>query len=419
LALLNEARSTVGKCFGRRQMIKHTWTALAAALCCFATPAGAASPDEVQVATKQLPGNDSDQKQVSYLPLTRKLHAWGVVVGSLTASTEAAGVPPVAMTEALQALATAIDAERDVKGGDLFWVQYEQKYTVGGDPIGTGRVLWAELRTAAKGTVAIHRFRIGKSSAEPFWLATGHSTETPAFHMPLNPSRIVSGFGLRVDPFDQPTSAARTKDAVRITSSGKPKSTNMLGKAKPAAAVQAQAMKMRAGAGPTPLGLSMGLSPLPSGGAAAPSGVPVRAIARRATLVMHQGVDFAAELGTAVHAAADGVVTGAASNGGYGNCIEIEHEEKLSTLYGHLSSFAPGIAPGVHVKRGDLIGFVGNTGRSTGPHLHFELWSNGKPTNPVSHPSMNLPHLSGSDLERFREVVARNLAEAQREGKPQ
>jgi murein DD-endopeptidase MepM/ murein hydrolase activator NlpD len=400
-------------------VIKQTWTALAAALCCFAAPAHAASPDEVQVATKQLLGNDSDQEQSSYPPLTRKLNAWGVVVGSLTASTEAAGVPPAAMTEAMQALATAIDSKRDVKEGDLFWVKYEQEYTVEGDPIGIGRVLWAELRTAAKGTVAIHRFRIGKSSAEPFWLATGHSTETTSFHMPLNESRIISGFGLRTDPFDQPTSASRTKEAVRLSSSGKPKSTNMLGKGNPAPAVQARAMKTRAGAGPTPLGLSMGLSPLPSGGAAAPSGVPARAIARRATLVMHQGVDFAAEPGTAVYAAADGVVTGAASNGGYGNYIEIEHEEKLSTLYGHLSSFAPSIAPGVQVQRGDLIGFVGNTGRSTGPHLHFELRSNGKPTNPVSHPSMNPPHLSGSDLERFREVVARNLAEAQREGKPQ
>ena len=133
---------------------------------------------------------------------------------------------------------------------------------------------------------------------------------------------------------------------------------------------------------------------------------------------MHQGIDFAAEPGTAVHAAADGVVTGAAPDGGYGNWIEIEHEEKLSTLYGHLSSFAPGIVPGVRVQKGDLIGFVGNTGRSTGPHLHFELWSNGKPTNPVTHPSMNPPHLSGGDLERFRKVVGRNLAEAQREGKP-
>ena len=135
-------------------------------------------------------------------------------------------------------------------------------------------------------------------------------------------------------------------------------------------------------------------------------------------LVMHQGIDLVAEPGTPVHAAADGVVTGAAPNGGYGNWIEIEHEEKLSSVYGHLSAFAPGIAPGVRVQKGDLIGFVGNTGRSTGPHLHFELLSNGKPTNPVIHPSIKPPQLRGGDLERFRKVVARNLAEAQREGKP-
>ena len=400
-------------------MIKQTCTALAAALCCFAAPAEGVSPDEVHVATKRLLTNDSDQEQTSYLPFTRKLHAWGVVVGSLTASMEAAGVPSAAMTEALQALATAIDLERDVKGGDLFWVQYEQEYTVEGDLIGAGRVLWAELRTAAKGTVAIHRFRIGKSSVEPFWLATGHSTETASLHMPFNRSRITSGFGLRADPFDQPMSAARTREeAVRVTSSGKPKPTNTFGNGNSAAAVETRAMKARAGARLTPLGLSMGLSPIPSRGAAAPSGAAARAIPRRGTLVMHQGIDFAAELGTAVHAAADGVVTGAAPNGGYGNWIEIEHEEKLSTRYGHLLSFAPGIVPGVHVQKGDLIGFVGNTGRSTGPHLHFELWSNGKPINALTHPSMNPPHLSGGDLERFHEVVGRNLAEAQREGKP-
>ena len=174
----------------------------------------------------------------------------------------------------------------------------------------------------------------------------------------------------------------------------------------------------RAGAGPTPLGLSMGLLPLPSQGAAAPSGAAARGVARRATLVMHQGIDLVPNPVRLFYAAADGVVTGAAPNGGYGNWIEIEHEDKLSTLYGHLSAFAPGIAPGVRVQKGDLIGFVGNTGRSTGPHLHFELLSSGKPTNPVTHPSINPPHLSGGDLERFRKVVGRNLAEAQREGKP-
>ena len=70
---------------------------------------------------------------------------------------------------------------------------------------------------------------------------------------------------------------------------------------------------------------------------------------------MHQGIDLVAEPGTPVLAAADGVVTGAAPNGGYGNWIEIQHEDKLSTVYGHLAAFAPGIAAGVHVQKGDTI----------------------------------------------------------------
>ena len=124
-------------------------------------------------------------------------------------------MPPAAMVEALHALATAIDPERDVKGGDLFWVHYEQEYTVEGNPIGIGRVLWAELRTAAKGTVAIHRFRTGKSTAEPFWLATGQSTETASVRLPLNRIASSSGFGLRADPFDQPTSGAAERSRPR------------------------------------------------------------------------------------------------------------------------------------------------------------------------------------------------------------
>lgn len=396
-------------------MIKQTWAALAAILCCFVSSAQAASPDEARIAAERLLGSDSDQAQWSYLPFTRKLHAWGVVVGSLTVSTEAAGVRPAAMAEALQALGTAIDPERDVKAGDLFWVQYEQEYAVEDDSIRPGRVLWVELRTAAKGTVAIHRFRIGKSGAEPFWLATGHSTEPTSIRMPLSRTSIISSFGLRADPFDKPVSSSWAIGPVRVMPPGKPP-LKTFGKGNSAADAAARTIRTRAGAGgPTPLGLSIGLSPVASRGAAAPSSAAVRA---PRALVMHQGIDLAAELGTPVHAAADGVVTGAAPNGGYGNWIEIEHEEKLSTVYGHLSSFAPGIAPGVSVQQGDLIGFVGNTGRSTGPHLHFELRSNGKPTDPVIHPSMNPLQLSGDDLARFREVVGRNLAEAQREGKP-
>jgi murein DD-endopeptidase MepM/ murein hydrolase activator NlpD len=106
------------------------------------------------------------------------------------------------------------------------------------------------------------------------------------------------------------------------------------------------------------------------------------------------------------------MVTGARPNGGYGNWIEISHEGEYQTVYGHLSAFASGVVEGVWVERGQLIGFVGSTGRSTGPHLHFELLHHGASTNPVVHPAVRRPRLRGGDLERFRRQVASDLEDA-------
>jgi murein DD-endopeptidase MepM/ murein hydrolase activator NlpD len=131
---------------------------------------------------------------------------------------------------------------------------------------------------------------------------------------------------------------------------------------------------------------------------------------------MHEGIDFLADAGSPIAAAAAGVVVFSGFHPQYGYTIDIDHGNDLVTRYAHQARLY--VKEGDVVQRGHKIGEVGSTGRSTGPHLHFELWSNGKPTNPVTHPSMNPPHLSGGDLERFREVVGRNLAEAQREGKP-
>ena len=78
---------------------------------------------------------------------------------------------------------------------------------------------------------------------------------------------------------------------------------------------------------------------------------------------------------------------------------------------GHLSEFAPGLQEGLHVSRGELIGFVGSTGRSTGPHLHFEILSNGKAVDPLVYPEIKREQLGGADLERFRNQVKRSLAE--------
>src|SRR5438309_911833 len=97
----------------------------------------------------------------------------------------------------------------------------------------------------------------------------------------------------------------------------------------------------------------------------------------------HEGVDFAAAYGTPVRATADGIVARVGrEDGGYGNVIDVRHPNGIRTRYGHLSRFAPGLHTGERVAQGETIGYVGSTGLSTGPHLHYEFLVNGRPTNP-------------------------------------
>lgn len=94
----------------------------------------------------------------------------------------------------------------------------------------------------------------------------------------------------------------------------------------------------------------------------------------------HRGIDISTEFGAPVHAPADGVVTFAGEENGYGRLIQIEHAQDMITRYGHLSAFA--VTEGQHVTRGQVIGYVGTSGRSTGPHLHYEVWVHNSPVNP-------------------------------------
>ena len=96
---------------------------------------------------------------------------------------------------------------------------------------------------------------------------------------------------------------------------------------------------------------------------------------------MHKGTDFAAPMGTPIMASGDGVVKKAGWCGGGGNCVKIKHNSTYQTVYAHMSKFARGIKPGVRVKQGQTIGYVGSTGKSTGPHLHYEVIVNGKKVN--------------------------------------
>ena len=97
----------------------------------------------------------------------------------------------------------------------------------------------------------------------------------------------------------------------------------------------------------------------------------------------HEGVDLASPVGTPIHATADGTVAKADWFGGYGLFVQLEHGGALQTRYGHMSRL--NVASGQHVHKGDIIGYVGSTGRSTGPHLHYEVRVNGSPVNPIPY----------------------------------
>jgi len=116
---------------------------------------------------------------------------------------------------------------------------------------------------------------------------------------------------------------------------------------------------------------------------------------------MHRGTDFAAPEGTPIMASGDGKITRARWCGGGGNCIKIKHNSTYSTVYAHLSKFASGIKEGVRVKQGRIIGYVGSTGMSTGPHLHYEVIENGKKINSQTLKLPSGKTLVGKNRELF------------------
>jgi murein DD-endopeptidase MepM/ murein hydrolase activator NlpD len=133
---------------------------------------------------------------------------------------------------------------------------------------------------------------------------------------------------------------------------------------------------------------------------------------------MHQGVDFAAPMGTPVFAAGDGTVTRVGPSNGYGNFIEIQHNEQYATAYGHLSAFAAGLHDGEHVHQGEVIGYVGMTGMATGPHLHYEVHYMGEHIDPLSVKMPAITKLADADLKAFqgqRALIDSDLSELRRE----
>jgi len=115
---------------------------------------------------------------------------------------------------------------------------------------------------------------------------------------------------------------------------------------------------------------------------------------------MHSGVDYAARYGSAIVAVSDGVVSFAGRHGGYGKYVRVEHGGGLGSGYAHMSRIA--VSSGTHVRAGQVIGYVGSTGLSTGPHLHFEVYRGGRKINPLSVRFLSRPQISGRELDEFR-----------------
>ena len=151
-----------------------------------------------------------------------------------------------------------------------------------------------------------------------------------------------------------------------------------------------------------------GLMHTPVDGARLTSGFGMRFHPLLAYSRMHQGVDFGAPYGSPIMAAASGTIAFAGSHGGHGNYVMVKHNKELSTGYAHMSRFA--VRSGQSVTQGQVIGYVGSTGLSTGPHLHYEVWLRGQAVNPVALKFLGGTQLEGDALARFMATMNRMRA---------
>jgi len=132
----------------------------------------------------------------------------------------------------------------------------------------------------------------------------------------------------------------------------------------------------------------------------------------------HKGTDYAAARGTPIKAAGDGKVVHAGRKGGYGNTVIIQHGQTYKTLYAHMKNFGRGVRSGSRVKQGQIIGYVGTTGLSTGPHLHYEFYVNGAVRNPVTVKLPKARSIATTEKARFLTETRPQLAQLENLGKP-
>ena len=248
----------------------------------------------------------------------------GKVEGSLSRTARREGAPASIARVAGRLFSHKFDMDRDIRANDEFTYVFDRTVTENGRTIGSGELLYAELKG-----VVFYRFKPEGAREAQYFDATGKNTRSAFMRTPLERGfRVSSSFGFRRHPI-----AGYRK--------------------------------------------------------------------------MHQGIDFAAGMGTPVIAPADGVVVEARRWGGYGNWLRIRHSNGLESGYGHLSRYGSGIRAGQRVRQGQVVAYVGSTGASTGPHLHYEIWQRGRRINPAGVRTQEGTVLAGADLAAFRAEKAR------------
>src|SRR5690606_27957761 len=259
-------------------------------------------------------------------PTRRSSDLVGTIRSSLFGATDAAGVPYEVARQMIDILSSDVDFFRDLRTGDQFRVIYDS-FSTNGVSARSGRILALEFVNDGKSYEAVWFDPESAGESGGYYGFDGSSRRRAFLRVPLEFTRVSSGFGLRRHP-------------VLNTMRG------------------------------------------------------------------HKGVDYAAPTGTPIQATADGVVEQAGSQRGYGNTLVLKHHGEYSTLYAHLSRFAPGIKRGQKVSQGQVIGYVGSTGMATGPHLHYEFRVAGRQIDPQSADIPFARKLEGKSLERFKQQVA-------------
>ncbi|WP_375402912.1 M23 family metallopeptidase [uncultured Sphingomonas sp.] len=194
-------------------------------------------------------------------------------------------------------------------------------------------------------------------------------------------STIGAGQALAAEPADKGSVIATAQTGGPLIAAASVEASSVLGTDRNFRSLFTAWKKLDGGQSPSSIGQIAIPSVQPVAQMDYSSNFGIRSDPFRGTAAMHSGVDIRGPLGTPIYATADGIVAGSDRRGGYGNLIELDHGKGIATRYGHLSRLL--VTAGARVKRGQLIGLMGSTGRSTGSHLHYEVRMDGRAVNPV------------------------------------